>query len=438
MLISLSLLLLINLSLAFILSASVLGGSKKVAIIGAGPAGIVSARHLLKYGFSPRIFEKSSSIGGMWDPKSRRIWQSMKTNLSKYTCSFSELHWNRSTDVFPSQNDVYSYLLQYSERFIPPEHFTFQSKIVNVEKSNDCKWVVHWINQSNQEQSDEFENVIISTGYYSDPVIPSLRGLETFQGSIIHSNKYNSPEIYNNKKVAVIGSTSSAVEISADVATHAEEVINIRRRHTWVIPRWIPLQPSSPNTPFLPIDTVFYRYSSRQSLSEVIFKNEAHYLKTNTYLASLTSNHQSANPLPSSNSYSYSNPPYVAISDTFASLLQSNIIKLEYGNILSINNHSIVMNDGNVVNNIDDIILCTGYKPNLSFLSNSILEKLSYDPEDSFQSLLLHRCMIHPELRGLAFVGMYRAPYFAIMELQAVRLLILLCIIYIFACEFIS
>lgn len=78
--------------------------------------------------------------------------------------------------------------------------------------------------------------------------------------------------------------------------------------------------------------------------------------------------------------------------------------------------------------NVDDIILCTGFSPSLDFLDTSLLTTLQYDRNDSLQPLILHRELIHPDVPGLYFVGMYRGSYFATMELQAVTLIFHICI----------
>ena len=67
----------------------------------------------------------------------------------------------------------------------------------------------------------------------------------------------------------------------------------------------------------------------------------------------------------------------------------------------------------------DVLIFCTGYRPHLDFFSNEILAQLSYKPEDLFCPLLLHRNTFHPTLPNLAFVAMYRGPFWAIIELQS-------------------
>lgn len=78
-------------------------------------------------------------------------------------------------------------------------------------------------------------------------------------------------------------------------------------------------------------------------------------------------------------------------------------------------------NPDTVLDNVDDLILCTGFNPALDFLSPALRATLGLNTTDTFQPLLLHREVMHPDTPGLYFVGMYRGPYFAGVELQAVR-----------------
>jgi hypothetical protein len=68
---------------------------------------------------------------------------------------------------------------------------------------------------------------------------------------------------------------------------------------------------------------------------------------------------------------------------------------------------------------VNDVIMCTGFTPALDFLDSSLQETLGL-AADALQPLLLHRDVMHPAVPGLYFVGMYRGPYFAVVELQAV------------------
>jgi len=82
---------------------------------------------------------------------------------------------------------------------------------------------------------------------------------------------------------------------------------------------------------------------------------------------------------------------------------------------------SLILNNGTTINTTSDdiLILCTGYRPCFDFFSEDILEQLSYKPDDIFSPIILHRSIFHPSLPNLAFIGMYRGPFWAIIELQS-------------------
>lgn len=99
-----------------------MASSKTVAVIGGGPAGLVSAKHLLDAGLTPTVFTRSPRTGGMWDLESPLCWSSMRTNLSNYTCVFNDLPWPpEGTLDFPTHRQMGAYLLEYATRFIPHE-----------------------------------------------------------------------------------------------------------------------------------------------------------------------------------------------------------------------------------------------------------------------------------------------------------------------------
>ena len=64
---------------------------KTAAVIGAGPAGLAAAKELIDVGIETTIFDESSCVGGIWSPVSKACRQTMRTNLSKFTCSHSAL-----------------------------------------------------------------------------------------------------------------------------------------------------------------------------------------------------------------------------------------------------------------------------------------------------------------------------------------------------------
>jgi hypothetical protein len=113
------------------------------------------------------------------------------------------------------------------------------------------------------------------------------------------------------------------------------------------------------------------------------------------------------------------NPAFLAISDTYPKHVETGNISIAKGRVTSVSGDTVLVDNNTTITNVQDLILCTGFKPTLPFLSREILETLSFNPNETFCPMLLYKNMIHPELPGLGFVGMYRGPYFGVMELQA-------------------
>lgn len=113
-------------------------------------------------------------------------------------------------------------------------------------------------------------------------------------------------------------------------------------------------------------------------------------------------------------------PPMLGICDAYTPLAATGRLPLRRGRVLRVSGSTLELSDGGPpLHDIDTLILCTGVRPHLPFLPDSVLQQLSYTPDDNFVPLALHRGVFHPDVPGLAFVGMYRGPYFGVVELQA-------------------
>src|SRR3954467_4820102 len=89
-----------------------------VAIVGGGPAGIVSARYLKANGFAPVIFEQSGSIGGQWNASGEHsgVWPGMRTNTCHVMTRFSDLQHD-PVPTYPHNREILSYLQRYASKF---------------------------------------------------------------------------------------------------------------------------------------------------------------------------------------------------------------------------------------------------------------------------------------------------------------------------------
>src|SRR4051812_1543090 len=92
---------------------------RSVAIIGAGPSGLVTARWLKREGFEPVIFDQGDRLGGQWTGDSRYsgIWPSKPPNPSRLMTAFSDPAHEAKTFLSPANQAIRSYLQRYAEHF---------------------------------------------------------------------------------------------------------------------------------------------------------------------------------------------------------------------------------------------------------------------------------------------------------------------------------
>lgn len=389
---------------------------KSVAIIGAGPSGLVSAKYARDYGLNPIVLEQNEDIGGVWQPDTGMVWESMRTNLSYFSCMFTDLPWESPTDDFPSQDKMYEYLCKYADKFSLRDSIKFKCQVVELKEKGN-QWEITW-NTGGEQLTQLFDHVVIACGIFSEEHIPKFPGLDSFTGTKIHSKNYKSSKQFKDKTVAVIGSSFSGIEIASDLTANAKKVNHIFRTAQWILPRNIPLNPKDPLSPKWPLDLLFYNRATRAQTEEIKFKTFTDNEKSNAYMDSIchAQGEVSADLLVPKEVWNQ--PSRVAISDTYVSQIKENRITTRKADIASFDSSGIVLGSGEKIA-LDAIIFCTGYKLKIPFFTPEMQEKLEFSSTDQLQPLILYKCTFRPEFRHLAFVGVYRGPYFAVMELQA-------------------
>ena len=190
--------------------------TKKVAIIGAGVAGLTAAKAALEENLQAEVFEKSDKIGGIWRGDGL-AWQNMQVTVLRHSGVFSDFPWDANSPDFPTKSQVYRYLTQYADHFDLNAFIYFNRKVMQISQTNE-KWKIQW-EESLITKEAIFDFLILATGKYSLPFRPNLKGLSTFSGRVSHSFRYRSPEEFANLKVLVVGSGESGVGIASEVAT---------------------------------------------------------------------------------------------------------------------------------------------------------------------------------------------------------------------------
>jgi cation diffusion facilitator CzcD-associated flavoprotein CzcO len=375
-----------------------------VAVIGAGQAGLVTARYLKNHGFEPVIFDAASRVGGQWNvaSPSSAIWPGMRTNTSRILTAFSDLDHEPATSVYPSQADMLAYLERYAETAALAPHLRLSTIVEAVEHAPEAGWLVR--SRHGEDVSLEvYTRVVVATGYCRTPDLPAIAGLASFAGSggAIHSSRYKGAETYRGRRVLVAGCSISALEIASELAAAGVTVTVAMRRQRYVLQKLLA---------GIPTDHVaFTRFAAQAGLTlppEAI----AAAMKQ-MVVASSGSPEQFGAPKPDENIFAAG----LTQSQNYLALVAEGRIAPRPW-IEAIDGSTVHFADGSS-QDFDAIILGTGFKLALPFIEGPIAASLGLDAD----GMDLYDHTLHPDLDGLAFVGLYSliGPYFPVLELQA-------------------
>lgn len=221
----------------------------KVAVIGAGAAGLATARTLTKYGITTTILEKDSSLGGVWSyhPHSdnRPMYRGLRTNLPRELMQYRELPWggDGKTRSYVTHNDVKDYLKRYAKEMNVENLIKFNCAVRHLQvlhdeddtDDDDESWPkikLQW-EQQQQETSTEsilkeetFDAVCICNGHYASPATPPIPGIEHYKGQTIHSIQYDDPSssIFQDSTVLCIGGRASGADLAREISQYASHV----------------------------------------------------------------------------------------------------------------------------------------------------------------------------------------------------------------------
>lgn len=205
---------------------------RKIVIIGSGFGGIGMAIMLRKAGLHDFvILEKASDLGGTWRDN-RYPGCACDVPSPLYSFSF-ELNpsWTR---LFAPQPEIWDYLRRCAAKYAIAEHIRFGSQVESIDWDDSARL---WTVRTAGGELYLADAVISGAGALHIPSYPEIAGIETFGGASFHSSSWDHSVDLAGKRVAVIGTGASAIQLVPAVAGQAARLTVFQRTPPWINPR---------------------------------------------------------------------------------------------------------------------------------------------------------------------------------------------------------
>lgn len=203
-----------------------------ILIVGAGFAGIGMGIRLRQAGLDNfLILEQSSSLGGTWNDN-RYPGAACDVPSHLYSYSFeNNPDWSRD---YAPQGEILSYLERCADKYGVRPHMRFRRKVVGARFDEKLGT---WSVQTEDGRTYTARVLIACCGLLTKPWYPQLPGLASFKGQVFHSARWRKDAVLADKRVAVIGTGASSVQIVPELAGTAKALSVFQRTPGWVLPK---------------------------------------------------------------------------------------------------------------------------------------------------------------------------------------------------------
>ncbi|MER7824400.1 NAD(P)/FAD-dependent oxidoreductase [Streptomyces sp. NPDC096097] len=203
----------------------------RVAVIGSGFGGLGAAVRLRREGITDFVvLERADSVGGTWRDNS---YPGCACDVPSHLYSFSfapNPDWPRT---FSGQPAIRAYLEHVADTFGLRRHIRLDTEVRMMRwDADELRWEIE--TSAGELTADV---VVSATGPLSDPKMPEIPGLAEFPGKVFHSARWDHDYDLRGKRVAMIGTGASAIQIVPAIAPEVERLTLFQRTPPWVMPR---------------------------------------------------------------------------------------------------------------------------------------------------------------------------------------------------------
>lgn len=205
----------------------------QVIVVGAGVSGVAMTLRLKQLGVSVRTFERNQRAGGVW-ADNRYPGAGVDTPSYVYSFSFHRRAWRTH---FGKRDEVLDYISEVVDEFGLASDITFNAEVTSaVWDDRTNQWTVTVRHGSGRTEQLTANVVISAVGLLNRPQIPDFPGLDSFQGELFHSARWPDGLDVAGRRVAVVGSGASAMQIVPAIVDSVASLTVFQRSPQWVAP----------------------------------------------------------------------------------------------------------------------------------------------------------------------------------------------------------
>ncbi|NUS42307.1 MAG: NAD(P)/FAD-dependent oxidoreductase [Mycobacteriaceae bacterium] len=335
-------------------------------VVGAGFGGMGAAIQLKRLGLDNLlILDREDGLGGTWHVNR---YPGLAVDIASVTYSYSfepNPYWSR---LFAPGEELKKYAEHVADKYDLRRHMRFGAVVQGARWDEGNQW---WeVAVAGLAEPVTGRYLLTATGFLSQPKMPDIEGIDTFAGTVIHTTDWDASYNPAGRRIGVIGTGATAVQLIPEMARTAAELTVYQRTPIWVVPKVDFRIPKSVQALFagLPVTQRAARYVNTTLLEVLMVGGVLHYRQLRAFNLGATAlakahlrmqvrNKETRRKLTPGYSFGCKRPTF---SNTFFKAFNEPNVHLETTSIARVEADGIVTADGNKTP-IDTLLLATGF-----------------------------------------------------------------------------
>nr|NIL96181.1 NAD(P)-binding domain-containing protein [Planctomycetales bacterium]NIP67805.1 NAD(P)-binding domain-containing protein [Planctomycetales bacterium] len=204
----------------------------------AGSSGLAVAKNLQAAGIPFQVLERNDDVGGIWyyGTPTSSVYDSARLISSKTLTQYPDYPMPASYPPYPGRVQAWQYLRNYAQHFQLYPHIRFHTIVQEARPvDGDAAWEITFADG----QRCRYRGLVIANGHNWDPNRPGPAIPGQFDGQLLHSAQYKTPDVLRDRRVLVVGGGNSGCDIAVEAAQAAAVTFHSTRRGYHYLPKFL-------------------------------------------------------------------------------------------------------------------------------------------------------------------------------------------------------